>query len=103
MNANDWELYSEMKGAEGVAKKLTTALEKAKKQFTQDLAKKTGDKALSDAWDALYAKLGEYSDYGATDTEPRYVARHALAKHAAFRVTGKYDNFVISSYMDQLY
>tara|TARA_B100001123_G_scaffold235179_3_gene263798 strand:- start:11015 stop:11326 length:312 start_codon:yes stop_codon:yes gene_type:complete len=103
MDANEWELYSDMDGVEGVAEKLTEALEKAKKAFTHDLAKKTGPEALSDAWRGLYEVLNQHSDYGAVDTEPRCVARHALAKHAAFRVTGKYDNFVINEYLEQLY
>jgi|7_EtaG_2_1085326.scaffolds.fasta_scaffold201265_1 hypothetical protein len=103
MNADSWELYSDMDGVEGVAEVLTMTLENAKKQFTQDLATKTGPEAMRDAWGSVYKKLAEYDSYGACDTEPRAVARYELAKHAAFRTTGQYSKSVIDQWLDQIF
>jgi hypothetical protein len=103
MDADRWELYSDMEGVEKVAEVLTETLESAKKQFTQALAKKTGPEAMRDAWESMYAKLSEYDNYGACDTEPRAVARYELAKHAAFRTTGRHSQSAIDQWLDQIF
>jgi hypothetical protein len=107
MNAQQWELYDQKPGAAAAARQLTTALNRALAAFDKAVAGKGVPKALSTAWRGLYAALVKQANFGACDTEPRYVARLALAKHAAKHVLGDdLDNFhghdLINTYLDTI-
>jgi len=65
--ADEWELYSSMKGAGLAAYRLTSALKKA-------LVASKRDEAIKIMGDAL----DKDSDYGASDTEPRAIAESCL-------------------------
>lgn len=68
-SANEWELYSSMKGAGLAASRLTRALEKALNASSREQAIKIMSEALS-----------KNSKYGASDSEPRNNAEHYLSK-----------------------
>lgn len=91
-SANDWQLY-DMEGAEGAAAELSAALGKATKELVRRIRKLNVDydppwsddaeeqigRVLLDVtkritWPVMKAN----SDFGATDTEPRYVMGQAL-------------------------
>lgn len=68
-SANDWEIYSSMRGSGLAAHRLTKALAKA-------LVAPTRDGAITIMQSALTADR----KYGAWDTEPRGLAEHILGK-----------------------
>lgn len=79
-----------MKGAGKAARALTSALKKAEKEVRKRLAKE-GDaddkqgaaKILGDAYYKIVEPvMDQYSEFGASDTEPRVVAQDYLEKIA---------------------
>jgi len=87
-SAKDLELYSTMKG-NGVAAKEIVALLKATIVKAEKLGVGNGTiasnaKKLGKAVDAtgLYKKMCELSNFGATDSEPRYHVGQALVSFA---------------------
>jgi hypothetical protein len=68
--ARDWELYSDMPGAERAAGKLSGALRKLIRTATPE--------DLPLFWNEFSATLNEFGDLGAADTEPRNVALRVL-------------------------
>jgi len=69
VDADSWELYSDMKGVGRAAKSLTSALKRAIKAKDREQA----IKIMGDA-------LEKYASFGATDTEPRAVAECCLSE-----------------------
>lgn len=66
--ASEWQLYSDMKGSGAAAKRLTAALKKACSSNISD----------AEAAAIMHQALRFDSDYGASDSEPQYVARELL-------------------------
>lgn len=68
-SAEGWQLYTTMRGASLAASRLTKAMEKALTAPSNE-----------DAVNIMRAALRADRNYGATDTEPRYVAEVLLLK-----------------------
>lgn len=90
---NDWQIFSKP-GAGAAAKALTVALKKSQAVLLQSLRSKAY-KDLEPDWEVdhenrvakligkvyskvLYPVMSKFTNFGATDTEPRYVAAQAL-------------------------
>ncbi len=79
--AYEWELYTTVGGSDTAAEKLTTALAtiiqvldvQASEGFTP--TRKAIGKMMATSMEPLF---DEYANQGASDTEPRYNAEHAL-------------------------
>lgn len=71
-NANEWELYSSMDGAELVADDLSSCL---KKQCRKVLL---GESSVEEAFDVVGKLMMTYVDFGARDSEPMYHAERVL-------------------------
>jgi len=65
--ADEWELFSDMKGVGKVARSLTSGLKKA-------LMARTREKAI----EIMSERLSKYPEFGARDTEPRSIAERCL-------------------------
>lgn len=85
--ASEWELFSDMKGAKAVARGLTSVLGNVMKSMGSALVvattPKARGKAAQNAAKRMEKALSKKSDYGASDTEPRYQARWRLRSYAA--------------------
>lgn len=85
ITAGDWELFVDMPGVGRAAKRMTGALKRSIKRFDSLRRSTHSDPVL-----ALYAAytqvmaetMNKFSDFGATDTEPRNVAQGHLARYA---------------------
>jgi hypothetical protein len=66
--AREWQLYSDMKGAGGAAKRLTAALKKACSPNISD----------AEASAIMNRAMNLDDAYGAGDSEPSYIARDLL-------------------------
>lgn len=88
VTAKDWQLYSTMPEAKQAAKDLTAALKEALEALKLQL--KTTPAEIRDVSQAiskvfhsiLFPVMKKWSNTGATDTEPRYVAGQALVDAA---------------------
>ena len=69
LTANEWDLYSDMKGANLAARRLTAAMKKAIDAPKRKIAIEIMSKALE-----------ADSKYGAADTEPRGIAERCLSQ-----------------------
>ena len=67
--ADEWELFTDMKGVGRAARSLTGALKKALKARTRDQAIKI-----------MCERMTKYSEFGAYDTEPRDTAERCLTE-----------------------
>lgn len=69
IDANSWELYSDMKGVGRVARSLTAALKRAiMARYREDAIK------------IMATALEKHTNFGAGDTEPRAVAERCLSE-----------------------
>tara|TARA_Y100000310_G_scaffold16010_1_gene16067 strand:+ start:76 stop:414 length:339 start_codon:yes stop_codon:yes gene_type:complete len=91
---NDWQLYTSSYSCGEAARKLTVALKKAMRFFNKGLG---GNQAvpnlLGDAWRIVENVQREYSQYGATDTEPSYVGQQTLINYAKLKLYGHTDGY----------
>jgi len=71
-NADQWELFTHMSGAEEVAKKLNKKITKLINNPTL---------APQPVFDEMEKYMRNYSDIGAMDTEPRWVVIHLIRKY----------------------
>lgn len=86
----DWQLYTYSMKCGTAARALTAALKKVLVEIDANASK--GYAPTSRGADALIGKhiypvMRKYSDFGAEDTEPRYVAYHTV-EQAIERLTG---------------
>ena len=93
VTARDWQLYSGT-GAAQAARALTSALKRARKAAKPALEVARDSKEVVRILAAVYKEylypvMVKYRDLGATDTEPRGVAKDAL--HALANDEGFYD------------
>ena len=86
-SADDWELYSSMKGVGVVARGLTSVLGNVMKSLGKALmnakTKAARGKAAQNAAKRMSKALEKKSSFGAADTEPLYQARWRLREYAA--------------------
>lgn len=83
----EWEIYSGMTGVDQVAKRLTGALQRTLRRL--DTLHKKGSGVEDAAYDAMddmmFPALSKYREYGASDTEPAWVAKDCVRKYAMKR------------------
>jgi hypothetical protein len=89
VTARDWQIYGSVPGSAGAARDLTKALKKAFNEFDRTLAGGgTVKGALANAARVIKPVMSKHGKYGATDTEPRYVAAQMIVNYAKVKVLG---------------
>ena len=78
-SAKEWRLYSNMKGAGGAAKELTSALRLVLKDIRAGRAVNAKDIGNS-VNTHLYPLMRKHAEFGALDIGPRYVARISIVR-----------------------
>lgn len=92
MTADDWQLFTRMKGSAKAAKELTAVLKKAFVKFDEMIADDEDvEEALAAAGGMVGSVMDRYARLGATDTESRGVAAQVLVDYAKLRLLGSLD------------
>ena len=82
-NASEWELYSSMKDVENAADAITSNLRLECNIACSRMATKldyNADNAATDVYERMRTIMFEWSDFGASDTEPMSNLRQFLYK-----------------------
>jgi hypothetical protein len=80
--SDEWELFTSTMSCGHAARALTAAMKRALKRFERVAPKEGPTKAFSAAYSEWLETAYKYSDVGASDTEPRWVAQDAIQRFA---------------------
>jgi hypothetical protein len=99
--ADEWQLYSGTKGvgtaARNLTQRLTSALVSLGKTVSRNQTAAARKKAVIKVVQRISAALDRYADFGASDTEPRYVARSTMRRYLEM-ILGVSKGFLFGSY-----
>jgi hypothetical protein len=100
--SKDWQLYTSSMKCGIAAQALTAALKQVIKAMDTmcPLNAQNVARVMSKHLDPVMSK---YAEYGACDTEPRYVARRAIVRAVCDKMGWEYDSFSARNFAAAIY
>lgn len=99
---DDWQLYTCSMACGRAARSLTAALKRVIKAM-DTMRPLNAQNVLKEMDKHLDPVMHKYAEYGAYDTEPRYVARRAIVRAVCDKMGWEYDSFSAHDFADAIY